>query len=525
MTEQVGEEPSVVAGTDTGPAALPAEAVGAGPGPPGADGTQGVGGLLLKNTLFMMIAQVLGTPVSMVVNAVVARYLGPEDFGYIYLAGTLASFGFILIDWGQAGTLPAMVARDRTRAGEFLASGLAYRAVALVFIYALIAGGARLGGYGDQLQIALALVFLSSAILSASAGASDTVLGFERTDIRAFALVGQQLLVAAVVLPTVLLGGRLQATLLAGAVGAALTAIVVWRMVLRTELGPLEVRKETMRRQFSEGTPFMALSLVIALQPSIDAVLLAKLGTAEAVGWHAAARKLVGALVFPAVAMTNAMYPTLCRLFADADAFRKTVGGALRASATLVVPVALGSALYADVGIRIFSRTTFGPAEDNLRVLSIFIFLLYFSMTLGASLAAAGKQRAWAITQFGCVAVSVVVDPLLVPYFHRRVGNGGLGVCIATVLSEVMMVVVGIWLLPRGIFDRSVLKGIALAAAAGAVMAVTARLLSGITPFVAAPLSVVAYFVCMRATGGLDKEHVEMLTGAIARRLKRRRAD
>jgi O-antigen/teichoic acid export membrane protein len=228
--------------------------------------------------------------------------------------------------------------------------------------------------------------------------------------------------------------------------------------------------------------------------------------------------------VFPAVAMNNAMYPTLCRLFADADAFRKTVGGALRASATLVVPVALGSALYADVGIRIFSKTTFGPAEDNLRVLSIFIFLLYFSMTLGSSLAAAGKQRAWAITQFGCVAISVVIDPLLVPYFQHRVGNGGLGVCIATVLSEVLMVVVGIFLLPKGIFDKSVMKGIALAAVGGAAMAATARLLSWLTPFVAAPISVVVYFGCLLATGALDKDQVEKLKDVVARKLRLKRA-
>jgi O-antigen/teichoic acid export membrane protein len=521
MTEQASVEPPVAAEANASAEANVTTAGGpaAVTSPPG--GTQGVGGLLLKNTLFMMIAQVIGTPVSMVVNAVVARYLGPGDFGYMYLAGTLAGFGFILIDWGQAGTLPAMVARDRSRAGEFLASGLAYRAAALVVVYVLIAGGAHLVGYDPEFQVVLALVFVAAAILSATAGASDTVLGFERTDIRAVALVGQQLLVAATILPTVLLGGQLRATLVAATGGAMLTALLVWRMVLGTKLGPLRIRKETIRAHLSQGTPFMVLSLVIALQPSVDAVLLGKLGTAEAVGWHAAARKLVGALVFPAVAMTNAMYPTLCRLFSDTDAFKKTVAGALRASALLVVPVALGSALYADVGIRIFSKTTFGPAEDNLRILSVFIFLLYFSMTLGASLAAAGKQRQWAITQFACVAISAVIDPILIPYFQRRVGNGGLGVCISTVLSEVLMVGVGIWLLPRGTFDRSVVKGLGLAAVAGVAMTATARLLSGITPFVAAPISVVAYCGCLLVTGALEKDQLDKLKGAVQRRMAR----
>src|ERR1700748_3809103 len=68
-----------------------------------------------RNTAFLMAAQVLGMPLSMTVNAVMARGLGPEDFGYIYLAQTLVAFGFLAVEWGQNGTLPSMIARDRTR--------------------------------------------------------------------------------------------------------------------------------------------------------------------------------------------------------------------------------------------------------------------------------------------------------------------------------------------------------------------------------------------------------------------------
>jgi O-antigen/teichoic acid export membrane protein len=334
--------------------------------------------------------------------------------------------------------------------------------------------------------------------------------------------VGQQIAMAAIVLPTLLLGGGLRATLTASVVGAVVICSLVWRAVSKIGLGPFAARRAIVRRQFKEGTPFVALGLVLALQPSVDALLLAKLGTAEAIGWHAASRKLVGVLVFPAAALTNALYPTLCRVFGeDLGSFKRTVGGALRTATVLVVPVALGAALYADVGILIFSRTTFAPAEDNLRILSLFILLVYFSMTLGAALAAAGRQRAWAITQFACVAVSAIVDPILIPWFQAHHGNGGLGVCVSTVMSEVLMVAAGIWLCPAGIFDRSVVRGIGLALVAGGAMVGTARLLSGLTPFVAAPIAVIAYFACLTLTGGIEKEQVEAVRKLLARKLGR----
>ncbi|MEI9953265.1 MAG: hypothetical protein WDO74_30885 [Pseudomonadota bacterium] len=163
----------------------------------------------------------------------------------------------------------------------------------------------------------------------------------------------------------------------------------------------------------------------MALQPLIDAAYLSKLGTLEAVGWFSVARRLVGLLLFPATALIGALYPTLCRLWvSDPADFLRVTRGSLHSVALLVMPIALGCALYPDVGVAIFSKKAFGPAADDLRVLSAFLFLVYFTMPIGVCVLASGKQRAWSIVQSLCIAVSVVLDPILVPWFERRYGNG-----------------------------------------------------------------------------------------------------
>ena len=199
-------------------------------------------------------------------------------------------------------------------------------------------------------------------------------------------------------------------------------------------------------------------------------------------------------LVFPVNALITALYPTLCRLHSeDLEGFRRTTTSALRLTSVLVVPVALGCALYPDIGIRIFSKAAFGPAATDLRVLALFLFIVYFTMPLGVSVLAAGRQRAWASIQFGCVIMSTAFDPLLVPYFQRRFHNGGLGVCVTTVLSETLMLAAGVTLLPRGVFNRDFARQMALALLAGIAMCAVAWLTSGISPFVSAPIAVLAY--------------------------------
>jgi hypothetical protein len=107
----------------------------------------------------------------------------------------------------------------------------------------------------------------------------------------------------------------------------------------------------------------------------------------------------------------------------------------------------------------------------------------------------------------------------LVPWFQARTGNGGLGVCVAAVLSEVLMVGAGIAMLPKGIIDRALGRRLLLAACAGAAMWLVARLLGGVTPWLAAPLSVLGYGVCLWAVGGVEPSQIQAVRGFVRRRL------
>jgi O-antigen/teichoic acid export membrane protein len=475
--------------------------------------------LVLRNTLLLVAGQVLGMPLSIVVNAIMARYLGPEDFGYMYLASTFGSFGFLLVVWGQAGTLPAMVAKDQTQAGALIGTGFVWRLVTSFLVYGVIAAGCWLLGYARAFQVALFLVCVGCAISTMMTLILDTVRGFERTDVTAYGQLGWQFLVAVMVIPTLLWGGRLNSVLIAQNVAVAVTLVLVWRAMRLIDVKKYSFDREILKRLLIEGMPFLSLNITMALQPNIDGIFLSKLAPVESVGWYAAARKLIGVLVYPAAALTTALYPTLARLHGEnSEGFLSTTRGALRATTVLVVPVALGCALYADIGIRIFSRESFGPAEADLQVLAIFLFACYFSMVLGSALTAAGRPRGWAVAQFVCVLVSVVADPLLVPWFQTHYGNGGLGICVSTVASEILMVAAGIWLSPRGLFDRVLGRQLLQTVLAGGAMVAAARLLRGITDFVSAPISVGAYVGCLWAVGGLGKEQLQILRGIVKKK-------
>ncbi|HYQ17769.1 MAG TPA: flippase [Polyangiaceae bacterium] len=472
--------------------------------------------LILRNTLITVGSQVLGTPLAVFVSAVTARYLGAADFGQMYVAWMIVCFGFLLVEWGQGGVLPATIAQDRSVAGSLLGTALTWRLIATFVTYGVLAFGCWLLHYSHDFQVILALVVLQCGFQSLSNGCQDAIRGFERTDIGAYAQVGMQLLTLFIVVPTVVLGGQVRGVLLAQAAASAIVLIFVFSALRRVGVGRLRVDWETVKSLALRGRPFLVLGFAMTLQPNIDAVMLSKLSPETVVGWHAVTRRLIMPLILPAALLIGAMYPTLSRLYAEDKAqYVDTARASMRGTTLLAVPVALACGLYNDVGIAIFSKAGYSRAGENLQVMAVFLFLLYFSMPLGTSIMAAGRQKAWAVAQFVCVLVSAVLDPILIPWFQRHNGNGGLGVCVAAVISEVLMVASGWWIAERGIFDRALGLNLLRTLGAGAIMFVVARLLGFLNSFIAAPIALLSYAGGLWVLGGLGRDQIESLRQAM----------
>ena len=474
---------------------------------------------MLRNVTWLVAAQVLAAPVGVAVNAVLGRTLGAADYGLIYLATTACGLGLHLVEWGQATALPGLVARDRPRSGVYLGSALLWRTAAGALVFGGLAACAPLLGPEPGLRLAVTLVGAAVGLGALARACHEVVRGLERAELAALATAGQPLLTAAVVVPVVLAGGGLAGALAAQVAVAALGLLVLLLALRPMGVSALRVEGAALREVARAGTPFLALGLAVAAQSYVDAFLLARLATPEAVGWHAAAMKLVGALTFPVSSLISALYPTLSRLHAeDAAAYRSTAAAALRTAAILSVPLALGCALYPEVGVAIFGAR-FEPALVNLRFLAPFVLVLYFTMTLGCAISAAGWARPWAILQVGSACVAGALDLVLIPWFQARTGNGGLGVAASMVLCECLILAGAIWLGPRGLLDCPLLRTGLRAAAAGLAMALAAWLLGGLHPFVGAPLAVAVYAGALLALSG--REEASRLLAPVLRRLRR----
>ncbi len=398
--------------------------------------------------------------------------------------------------------LPREIAKDPPRSGALLGTSIASR-VGLSVIVSLCLALLSWLLYPLAFLPLLGLVALQAFFTSVSSAYQDAARGFERTDVTAIGRIGGQLLNAAFVLPVLFLGGGLIPAMTAATVAGFLILPLITTLHAQDRRGQAELRSpragvphtQRLGRSWSSSAAMTSLGFV-------DTIALSKLATPEVFGWNAAAQKLVGTLLVPSTALIASLYPTLSRLIIeDPEQYKVTLRRSINGTGLLAIPLALGCALYSDLGVAIYGKSGYAPSGQNLIVLSGLVLLVYFSMPLSSALLAAGRQVIWASAQFGCVVLRIVLNPLLIPWFQKHYGNGGLGVCVSSVLCEVVLVGVALYMIPHGVINRALAKVLGKGALAGIAMAAAALSLRSVNPWLAAPIAAVVYFGALYLIG------------------------
>jgi O-antigen/teichoic acid export membrane protein len=260
------------------------------------------------------------------------------------------------------------------------------------------------------------------------------------------------------------------------------------------------------------------MSLATSVQPYIDAILLSKLVPRDAVGWYGAAKTVMGTLLAPSLILGAAAFPRLSRAAGNGPEFLREMRQAGRPMAWLGGLAAVGTWHFAPVAIKLIygSKGNFAPAAIILSVFGLGLFLVFIDVLLGTSATALGRTTPFSIIKIGTVVLATGLELLLVPWFQRVHGNGGIGVVTAFVGCELLVFAGLLSLMPPGAPGPMLLDaGRALLAAFGT--SVLLHLLPPVTPWLAIPLCIVIFTVLSIAVGLLRTQDLRRLRTLLRR--------
>jgi O-antigen/teichoic acid export membrane protein len=474
--------------------------------------------VLARNSMHLLFGQVATMVLGLFFTKTVAKPLGSSEFGLYFLISSFSTFALVLVDWGQQYFGIREVARNAERGGDLLGTGLVLRTVgtALVCIPAALAAWG-LGYDRRTIWFSVGLIVCNLPFFLAQ-NFGIVFRGRYRMGLDAAVSVVNRavglLLAYAAVRLGLGLGGVVVTQGLAGGVALA----VAFRLYHRVKTGPLRFSRVTAREILGGGTAIVAISVAVYVQPYIDAVLLSKMVTKEVLGWYGSAKNMMGMLLAPSLILGSAAFPLLSRATKHPATFSREFAMAQRPMLWLGSLAAVGTWVFADLAITVvFEKSVFGPASDVLRVFGLGLFLIFEDVLIGTALTALGRATAFAIVKIGSVGVGILLELLLIPYWQQRTGNGGVGVSLSFVLSEIIMFTGGVVLMPKGTLGKGLLLDGGRAAACGLLTALLFYFVPHLRPWLAVPLCILVFTVLSVALGLVRREDLQVVRGLLKR--------
>jgi len=472
-----------------------------------------------RNFRFLASSQLITWTMTLLWTLVVPRALGPTGLGTIMTAWAVTGILGVILGLGTRNYLVRESVIKPDAAPQLIGTALVLRVVLspLIFGAALVYG--QVDGWDRDAMIVLLLAAAATVFVQIAEPLQAGFQSTERMEYLAYSDIISKSGQGLVGIVVVLIGfGTIGVT----ACWAAMTGLVVlldlyWlRGVVRLDL------RTNVRRMVAiakASVPYWAFGLFFMIYLWIDFVMLSLLTTDEVVGWYSVPTRLFQTLMFLPVVVATAWLPHFVRGFEEGDDKLKD---AARQPVELVLllslPIAALTVAAADPAIHLLYGDDYANSVPVMAILGLCIPAMYMNIMLSQVLIAMNRQTTWTWV----MAVTTIINPLfnlaLIPFTQHHYGNGAIGAAISLLLTEIVVVAAGVWLIGRKVFDGGTARRTVLGALAAAAAWAAAYATGGMVGWIAS--LVIAVFVYVGAAALLrvfTAGEVQLIRNAIRR--------
>ncbi len=477
------------------------------------------------NLSALALSQVVTWSLTLLWTLWVPRMFGPEGMGLVALAWAASNILIVVAGLGTRTVLVKEIAADTSQAPRLIGGALILRAAAAVPCLVLTAIYIRLG----HLDGSLALVLYLGAGIAVASLFQEPLLaafqGIERMEYLAYSEVlvkgGVGVAGIGIALAGATAAGQVWLNLVLATM--ALLASAYWiRRFFRIDLWP---GWTYLLGLFRRSLSYWAFALFLTVYLWIDSTMLAVLTPKAVLGWYGVSTRLMNTLMFVPLIVSTAWLPRLSASYVAGDnELKREARVPLEIVLVLSLPMSFGAALVAAPLIGFLYGPAFWPAVPVFRILAISSLPMFINILVNQVLIASNKQVIWTKVMVAAAVFNPALNLVLIPYFQNRMHNGAIGAALSLLVTEVLIVALGIVVIRR-FLDRRTLYRLIRASLATLGMAVVvladnqSRLLMEI---VLGMISFIVFGLALRVTSAKELREARSAMSEIIHRVRGR---
>jgi O-antigen/teichoic acid export membrane protein len=431
--------------------------------------------IVLRNSAFGLIAQLLIKIISFAFSVFVVRKLGAETFGQysavLAFCTTLAFIG----DLGLSPYLVREIARLRNKPGGFeqaqqLYSDVLLLRILLSILSAVLVVITAIITHRPWVMIGGILINSISLVLYGIHGTADAVLaGFERLDISSSAKIVYQILFVSLGTGVLIFKLGYYGLVTANVLGVGLMAFVAWQA---TRVLGIHLRMPSPKvwlHLLRSCLPFGILAFALGFSYKFDSILLNIVRGDVENGYYAAAYNLVFSCVLISNVVNTALYPSLSRQsVADPESLKRIYEKVFRYLLLISLPISVGIWAVSKELINLLYSTDYQQSIPILKIIIWVVPFMFISEFLGYIVTIDNKERLVARSVLISTILNVIANLIFIPRF------GYFAAAFMTVITEIILVFQYIWILRKKLSEinwkRGILRPLFAALLMGAVL-------------------------------------------------------
>lgn len=469
---------------------------------------------IAKNASVLLGSQLIMWLLTMALTIVMPRYLGAAGVGKLHFATSLWTIIGVIAAFGIDTLLIKEIARQPDRTPALFGSALVLRCVLFLIGYLGLFVTLAFFGYPTDTIIIVCLVGVANLIRQLVTLAQATLQGLERMELFSSGeILGNTLYT---VLGVVLLLNGWGIYAIAALLIVTVAINLAMQLFFLRRLYPLHLnfRPRDAFALLQTGWPYLLSSFFLVAYMQMDVIILSALVDEQAIGWYSAAYRFFGTFLFIPTVYIMAAFPVLSRLHInDQSSLQRLIGKSVDTLFLLSVPIGLGMTMIAGPLVTLIYGPEFVNSGPILAVMGVVLILTYQNILIGHFLISMDRQNVWTKVMAAATVATIPLDMVLIPWCEATFGNGALGGAISFGLTELGMMVAGLYLLPTGALTRANLWTALRVMTAGLVMLLVVWRFDDL--FIAIPvfLGLVSYLALVLLLRIIPKEDFILVQG------------
>lgn len=387
---------------------------------------------VVSNTGWLFAEKMVRMGVGLFVGVWVARFLGPEQFGYLSFALAFVSLFSAIAGLGLDGIVIRDLVREPSRRDEILGTAFLMKFLGGGVTFLATLAAIRLLRPGDALSFSLVGITAAGMIFSAFDTIDFAFQAQVRSKFSVFAKSSAFLIVSIVKIVMIFMKSSLVAFACAG-----LAEIVIGSagMIAAYRVSGQHIRMwrndiPCAKRMFRDSWPLILSGIAIMVYMRIDQVMIGEMVGAEEVGIYSVAVLLVEAWYFLPMIVVSSVFPSIVEAWeSDEQVFYERLQKLYNFLAFMAYAIAIPVTVISSWAINTLYGSAYIKAGPMLAVL---IWSLLFT-NLGVARSTFLTTMNWTKVHFLTVAIGALINVLLnyvlIPKY------GGMGAVIASCVA------------------------------------------------------------------------------------------